>query len=305
MNGRQHNPTNDRLTHLLGRAGPRTTRPAEPSALRRLAGTGRSGTGPGLSLTGARELVRAAQALGSRRPPPSAWTRMGGDAVDLTALGHALAARTRERRLRTTVVAAVAVAIAAGAVYTATRMSGRRERASEEAMNLHAAVTVKRPRDEVYRYWHDFTHLPRFMAHLESVETTGDGHSHWTARGPAKRSVEWDADIVEDDPGELIAWRSTGRTTVDNAGAVHFTDAPGDRGTELQVDLAYIPPAGRVGTTLAKVLGEHPEQQVRDDLRRFKQVMEAGEVVRSDASPEGTRALRQARQRPAQPMPAH
>jgi uncharacterized membrane protein len=171
-------------------------------------------------------------------------------------------------------------------------------------MNLHAAITINRPREEVYRYWRDFENLPRFMAHLETVETTGNGHSRWKVRGPLKKTFEWEAEIVEDRPGELISWRSTKGALVGNRGFVHFSDAPGGRGTEVRVKLIYDLPGGKVGMAgmaLARLLGEHPEQQVRDDLRRFKQVMETGEVVRSEGSPEGTLTSRQVRQRPAQP----
>ncbi|MFF3437225.1 SRPBCC family protein [Streptosporangium sp. NPDC002721] len=190
-----------------------------------------------------------------------------------------------------------------GVAYTAMRMNRRRSgRGHGGPLSLHAAVTINLPRQQVYRYWHDFENLPRFMTHLESVETTGDGRSHWKARGPLK-PVEWDAEIAEDRPGELIAWRSLPGALVGNSGSVRFRDAPGGRGTEVRVNLAYDPPGGKAGMAFARLLGEHPEQQVRDDLRRFKQVLETGEVVRSEGSPEGTRALRQAMQRPAQPVP--
>ncbi|GAA4191649.1 hypothetical protein GCM10022252_31760 [Streptosporangium oxazolinicum] len=190
-----------------------------------------------------------------------------------------------------------------GVMYVAVRMNRHRsDRGHEGPLSLRTAVTINRPRQEVYRYWHDFENLPRFMAHLESVETIGDGYSRWRARGPIK-TVEWEAEIVEDRRDELIAWRSTPGALVGNSGSVRFSDAPGGRGTEVRVNLAYDPPGGRAGLVFARLLGEHPEQQVRDDLRRFKQVVETGEVVRSEGSPEGTRALRQAMQRPAQPVP--
>jgi uncharacterized membrane protein len=132
--------------------------------------------------------------------------------------------------------------------------------------------------------------------------TTADGVTHWTARGPAGKAVEWDAEIVEDLRDEVISWRSTSTALVPNSGTVRFSEAPGGRGTEVRVHLRYDPPGGRAGLALARLLGEHPEQQVRDDLRRFKQVMETGEVVRSEGSPEGTRAVRRLRRRPAQPV---
>jgi uncharacterized membrane protein len=115
--------------------------------------------------------------------------------------------------------------------------------------------------------------------------------------------VEWDAEITEDVPGERIAWRSVAGSKIDNAGTVSFVPAPGDQGTEVHVDMRYSPPAGAVGATLAKLFGEEPAIQLKDDLRRFKQIAETGEVVRSDGSPEGQRGLRQLKQRPAQALP--
>jgi uncharacterized membrane protein len=102
-------------------------------------------------------------------------------------------------------------------------------------------------------------------------------HSHWKVKGPAGKSVEWDATIINDIANELIAWKSTG-AEIANAGSVRFRNAPGGHGTEVTVNLEYDPPAGKAGMLVARLFGEEPTQQVQDDLRRFKQVMEAGEV---------------------------
>ncbi|SEG78225.1 Polyketide cyclase / dehydrase and lipid transport [Thermomonospora echinospora] len=302
---RHHDPITKRLADLLGWAslGLGATQLAAPRAVCRLAGLDDSALAQTIvPIVGLRELLHAALLLGVRNPIPGVWSRVAGDAMDLTVMGRALVSRDSGRRQRATAATAVLVAITAVDLYAATRTLRRRE-GGEHAMELHAAITINRPRREVYRYWHDFTNLPRFMAHLESVEVKGKTRSHWKVRGPVRWSIEWDAEIVEDLPDELIAWQSMSRADVPNAGAVHFADAPGERGTELRVNLAYDPPAGKVGAAFAKLLGEHPEQQVRDDLRRLKQVMEAGEVVRSEGSPEGAYAIRQVRQRPAQPLP--
>lgn len=153
--------------------------------------------------------------------------------------------------------------------------------------NISRSVTVNCPREQVYQFWRDLENLPRFMQHLEAVRVTGNGRSHWTATAPAGTTVEWDAEITDDRPNELIAWRSVAGSTVPNHGSVRFVQAPADRGTEVRVELGYEPPAGSVGSTVAAWFGEEPKQQIRDDLRRFKQVMETGEVVRSDGSLEG------------------
>ncbi|GAA2850396.1 hypothetical protein GCM10010517_07850 [Streptosporangium fragile] len=306
--------TTDRLARALGWAslGLGAVQIAAPGAVGRLSGVGDSAPARGtVVLVGARELFHAALLLGGDRPAPWAWTRVAGDVLDLTMLGRVVAARTGTRRLRAVAATGVVAGIAAVDLWTALRV-GRRGAGRPggrgaggpggHVRSLRAAITVNRPRQEVYRYWHDIENLPRFMIHLESVKTTGDGHSHWKAKAPANWTVEWDAETVQDRPDEVIAWRSMPGSAVGNRGLVRFTDAPGGRGTEVRVELDYDVPGGRLGLALARLLGEHPEQQVRDDLRRFKQIVETGEVVRSEGSPEGTRALRQAMQRPAQPV---
>ena len=153
---------------------------------------------------------------------------------------------------------------------------------------VHAAksVTIKRPRREVYESWRAFDRFPEFMIHLESVTMRPDGRSHWVAKAPGG-TVEWDAEITEERPGELLSWQSVEGSEMPNGGSVRFADAPGDRGTEIRVDLRYDPPGGKAGAVFAKLFGEEPTQQLADDLRRFKQVMETGEVVRSEGSPDG------------------
>ncbi len=169
-------------------------------------------------------------------------------------------------------------------------------------MQAKSAVTIRRPVEVVYGFWRDFSNLPSFMNHLESVEPSGDGRSHWTANAPAGRTVEWDAEVVEDRPNERIAWRSLEGSDVTNQGVVTFNPVPRGRGTEIRVELTYDPPGGALGAVVAKLFGEEPQQQIRDDLRRLKQVLETGQVVLSEGSPEGTRFLRLLRQRPAQPV---
>jgi uncharacterized membrane protein len=223
--------------------------------------------------------------------------------MDLALLVTALE-RKRARTGRLAGAIGMVTAIAIADTIETMRLS-RRAQAQESGQRTHAkaAVTVRRPRDEVYAAWHDFRTLPQFMTHLESVEQRPGGRTHWKATGPAGRTVEWDAEVVEDRPGELIAWRSVGGLA-QHAGSVRFVPAPGDRGTEIHLDLEYSPPGGALGTTVARLFGEEPEQQIEDDLRRFKQLLETGVIVRSEGSPEGVRTTRLLRQRPAQPLPA-
>jgi len=165
-------------------------------------------------------------------------------------------------------------------------------------MQVKKSITINRAPDEVYRFWRDFEHLPRFMQHLTEVRVVDERRSHWKALAPAGKTVEWDAELTEDRPNELIGWRSVEGAEVENSGQVQFRAAPGGRGTEVVVELAFNPPAGSVGRMVAKLFGKGPEQAVSGDLRRLKQVLETGEVVRSDASLETTNITKQ---RPAQP----
>lgn len=169
-------------------------------------------------------------------------------------------------------------------------------------VNAKSTVTIKCPIQQVYEFWHDFENLPRFMIHLQFVETTGPQRSHWVAKAPGDRNVEWDAEIVEDVPNERIAWRSLEGSEITNSGVVRFVKAPGDRGTEVHLELSYEPPAGKPGAIAAKIFGEEPSIQIRDDLRRFKQVLETGEVLLSDGNPTGVGGSI-LRQRPSQPAP--
>ena len=248
---------------------------------------------------GVRELAAGTGILTSSRPTGWVSARVAGDAIDLALLS---AGGGNERR-RVTAAAAAVAGIAALDLYTSVRLSrGNQDCAREEAMQAKTAVTIRHPVEVVYGYWRDFSNLPSFMNHLASVQVHGNGRSHWTANAPAGRTVEWDAEIVEDKPNERIVWRSLEGSQVPNSGVVWFTPAPGDRGTEVRVELTYDPPAGVLGKVVAKLFGEEPQQQVTDDLRRLKQVLETGQVVLSEGSPEGTRFLRLARQRPAQPI---
>ena len=151
-------------------------------------------------------------------------------------------------------------------------------------IHVTKSVTVMKPRAEVYRFWRQLERLPSFMIHLASVSEVSAIRSHWIANAPGGTKVEWDAEIVDERDNELLSWRSCEGSDIPNAGKVGFTDAPADRGTEVRVDLNYDAPGGAAGAAAARLFGEEPSQQLTDDLRRFKQVMETGEVVLSDGS---------------------
>lgn len=144
-------------------------------------------------------------------------------------------------------------------------------------IHIEKSITIGKSRSELYNFWRDFENLPKFMAHLESVRCVGLNRSHWIAKGPAGKFVEWDAEVYNEKPDELIAWRSVdGEVT--NAGSVRFDDA-GESGTVVRVVLNYNTPGGRLSAFVAKLLGGEPGQMIEDDLRRLKQILEASEVT--------------------------
>jgi uncharacterized membrane protein len=154
-------------------------------------------------------------------------------------------------------------------------------------IHVEESVTINRPLAELYRFWRDFENLPTFMNHLESVSTREEGVSHWTATGPAGMRVEWDARIINEVPNKVIGWQSLDGSTISTAGSVNFDEDP--HGTRVTVHLQYNPPGGRLGAAVAWMFGEEPNQTIREDLRRFKQLMEAGEIPTTKGQPSGRR----------------
>lgn len=157
----------------------------------------------------------------------------------------------------------------------------RRRRASGGGIEVTEATTINATIENVYAFWRRFENFPRFMRHVEAIETSGR-QSHWRAVGPAGLRVEWDAELLEDFEHERISWRTLQGSQVEHHGSVRFARAPGSRGTEVRVLLHYSPPAGKAGHGLAWLFGADPETQIREDLRRVKQILETGEVVLSD-----------------------
>ena len=257
-----------------------------------------------MRMMGLRE-ISAGVGIFSSQPKPAEWlwARTAGDVLDLVLLTSAFR-NPANRKGRLMFATANVLGVTALDVLQARKHSEALKASGEEmALKGRTSITVNRPAEEVYRYWKDLQNLPKFMFHLESVEPKGEDRYHWVAKAPLGQTVEWDADVVEDIPNEIIAWRSTEDADVPNSGSVRFVPAPGDRGTEVIVELDYQLPGGAIGDTIARMFGEEPQQQIKDDLRRFKQVVETGEVVRSEGSPEGTYALNQIKWRPAQPLP--
>ena len=154
-------------------------------------------------------------------------------------------------------------------------------------VRVEKSVTINAPPEQLFAFWRNFENLPRFMQNLESVTQHDDKRSHWVAKGPAGSNVEWEAEIINEIPNELIGWRSVEGSQIDNAGSVHFTRAFGGRGTEVRVVLRYDPPAGKIGARVSKILGEDPALNVQEDLRRLKMLVETGEIATVDGQSTG------------------
>lgn len=209
--------------------------------------------------------------------------------VDLALLGAWLAApRGRPERLLT------ATAAVAGVTWLDMVCSRQLEAGShtvQSTIHMTTAVTVNRSQDDVYRFWRDFHNLPSVMPHLQSVAMIDATRSHWVARAAAGLNIEWDAELVEDKQGEAIAWRSVEGAQMENSGTIRFDRATGGRGTVVRLDVRYDPPAGRLGSLFAKVLGRDPGQELHEGLRRFKQHMEAGEIPTTEGQASGYAGL--------------
>jgi uncharacterized membrane protein len=171
-------------------------------------------------------------------------------------------------------------------VSTAKRKGLRASVKHGAGIKIEKSVTINKPLEELFGFWQDFENLPRFLNHLESVRAIGGRSgklSHWIARLPAGMKVEWDAEIINEAPNELIAWRSLEGAPVPNAGSVRFERSLSGKGVDVKVALEYAPPVGKIGSLVAKLLGEDPERRVTEDLRRFKQLMETGRITPATA----------------------
>jgi uncharacterized membrane protein len=243
---------------------------------------------------GMREIATGLGILSKPQAPGLLWTRVAGDAIDLGMLARAAPSRPHNGRAKT--LAAIAVAgVTAVDIYAARRMTHQPRAMGEPrrdgSIRVERNLTVNAPPDACYAMWHDFERLPRFMKHLESVKVTGPDRSHWVAKGPAGTRIEWDSEITADRPGELLAWRSTAGADVANAGVVRFLRDAHGRGTVVNVSLSYRPPARGLGAAVAKLFGEEPDIQIAEDLRRFKRLIETGELPTTEGQPRGQRPL--------------
>lgn len=160
---------------------------------------------------------------------------------------------------------------------------------AQEGVRVERSLAINRPPQELYDFWRDVSNLPRVMRHLKSVESREGERSHWVADSVMGETVEWDAEVFNDRPHEMIAWRSLPGGDVDTAGSIHFRSLGHERGTLVEVSMKYTPPGGKLGATVASWLGQGLQQKIDDDLRQFKTMMEAGELPTTSGQPSGRR----------------
>ena len=257
-----------------------------PGWVGRLTGLGKSASRQRLvRLVGARELACGVGLLTGVQSATLLWARVAGDAMDLAILSLALRNRSR-RRARLALSAAAVVGVGAIDLLAARAAASRSESSDTEqaAIVTRRSISINCSAEAAYRFWRDVENLPRVMPHLLSVQEIGGGRSHWQAKGPGGKNVAWDAEITDDTPNHRIAWRSLPGGDVKNSGSVRFLPAPGGRGIEVHIELHYWPPTGDLGAAVAKLLRRAPGQEVDADLRSLKQLLETGEIARSDDS---------------------
>jgi uncharacterized membrane protein len=250
-----------------------------------------------LRIYGLREIAAGLGILARPKPTYWMWNRVLGDSIDLASLGKAMQNPENDKARLTAATVAVIGATAVDVICSVkltrdqTRHATGHDTGSYEIpqpaeglSRLSAIITVNKPVEEVYFFWKDPRNLPRFMNSLESVHPITDRLSHWKIKAPAGMSVEFDAEIVTDNPNEMIEWRSVDASDVENTGTVRFRSAAGNRGTEVELEAEFKPKGGPLGARVARAMSMVPKTNLMNDLRRFKQLIEVGEVVKSDAT---------------------
>lgn len=261
-----------------------------PRALGRFIGAGEDHSAL-LRFCGAREIASGLSLLSERAPASSAISRVAGDVMDLALLGAALrspdAKPARLLAAATTVLGVTAVDMYAASLHT-------REAVAQggEPVRAKVSIAINSPAQKLYAFWRDFENLPRFMERLQSVTRKDEKVSHWVAKAPVgTMTVEWDSEVVDDQPDTLIAWRTLPGSEVQHHGSVLFEPAGDGKGTIVFVDMEYDAPGGKLGAALAKIFGEDPRMQITRDLRALKQLLETGEVATTHGQPSGMRSL--------------
>ena len=242
-----------------------------------------------MRMVGVREIVTGLGLLSERAPGTWASARVAGDAMDLALLGAATSSPDADPR-RIAAATAGVLGVTALDVYSGQRLRATQS-AEAPAISVRQTITINAAPAELYGFWKNVENLPLFMEHIESVSKVNERVSHWVAKAPAGACVEWDAEIVDDQPERRLGWRTLPDSQVTHEGMVSFEPAIGGRGTVVRVEMLYLPPAGKVGVWIARLFGEEPALQVGDDLRRLKQLLETGEVATTLGQSTGKRSI--------------
>ncbi|HEY4671307.1 MAG TPA: SRPBCC family protein [Gemmatimonadaceae bacterium] len=269
-----------------------------PRAVARLSGLDEDEYEGLLRAYGLRELIAGAGILGRPRPTYWMWNRVLGDTIDLVTLARARHSANDKGKLATATAAVLAVTaldIACSVDYARHKTPSVDQHTSHDegsyktpemvdgTQMLSAITTINKPVAEVYAFWKNPQNYPRFMENLDSVKITGNNQAHWKIKAPVGMSVEWDATVINDVPNQVIEWRSLDSAEIHNTGTVRFRSISGDR-TEVELVSQIKPKGGPLGAKIAKVFAAVPKTQLSNDLRRFKQLIEVGEIIKSDAS---------------------
>lgn len=259
-----------------------------PKSLGRTIGVGDQSTL--MRLCGMREIATGVGLLSGQAPAAFSTSRVIGDVMDLALLTASLASPQSDP-VRVAAAATAVAGVTAVDIYASRR--DLRDSMSRAAQDVPITVTlaINSPPEKIYGFWRELENLPRFMQNLESVRQTGDRTSEWIAKMPGGLRLQWQSEIVEDQPNQFISWRTSEGSEVNHCGSVRFDPGPGGRGTLVKLEMYYGLPGGRVAHQAAKLLSTAPETVIREDLRRLKQLIETGEVATTRGQPSGARSL--------------
>jgi uncharacterized membrane protein len=267
-----------------------------PRAVARLIGIDEEEHTKLLRTYGLREIAAGVGILTRPKPTYWMWNRVLGDAIDLASLGKAMRSPEADKTRLSAATLAVAGVMALDVLCSMRLTSESSEAAGHDegsfsepssedgTVPVLSVITVNKPVEEVYEFWKNPENFSRFMEQIDSVHITSDRRAHWKVKGPPGLGIEFDAKIGTDVPNEMISWESVDSPDFENSGTVRFRLAPGNRGTEVELRINFIPKGGEVGKKIAEYFSAIPKTQIMNDLRRCKQIIELGEIVKSDAS---------------------
>jgi uncharacterized membrane protein len=237
---------------------------------------------------GVREIAAGIGLLADQKPTGFAVARVAGDLMDLAMLANVLTTPENDRGRAVFATAAVVgvglLDVLASEELAITTPKVSHPTKESRGLTIKRSITVNRPIEEVYAFWRNFENLPQFMKHVSSVQNTGEGQSRWSAGTGDGETLTWDVQVVEERENQLLSWRTMGVSDLTGHGRVEFRTAPGGRGTEVRANIVFQPPAGAIGAKVARFFRDIPGVTIENQLNVFKQIMETGEEVRSDAS---------------------